>query len=110
MELAAGQLERLQDRHDLLDAGDRLQGLDLQLVLVADDADDRPRDALAQVGREAQGLDPLEDVLDHLGRRMRLQYDDHRGSLVGSLARRHAPRCAKGQKTECGDSGSGGFR
>ena len=94
VELAAGELERLEDRHDLLDPRDRLQRLDLQLVLVADHADDRPRDPLAQVGREAQLLDPLDDVLDHLGRRMRLQHDDHRGSLVGSLVRRHAPRRA----------------
>ena len=65
--------------------GDRLQGLDLELLLVADDADDRPRDPLAEVGREAQGLDPLEDVLDHLGRRMRLQHDDHLALLVVCL-------------------------
>ena len=79
VELAAGQLERLEDRDHLLDPGDRLQRLDLELVLVADDPDDRPRDALAEVRRQAQGLDPLEDMLDHVGRRMRLQYDDHRG-------------------------------
>ena len=43
VELAAGELERLEDRHDLLDPGDRLERLGLELVLVADDADDRPR-------------------------------------------------------------------
>ena len=80
MELAAGELERLEDRHDLLDAGDRLQRLDLELILVADHPDDRPRDPLAEVGRQAQGRDPLEHVLDDLGRRMRLQHDDHSGS------------------------------
>ena len=73
VELAAGELERLEDRHDLLDPRDRLQRLDLELGLVADDPDDRPRDPLAQVGRETQGRDPLEDVLDDLGRRVRLQ-------------------------------------
>src|SRR5262249_8199916 len=62
------------------DPGDRLQGLDLKIVLVADHADDRPRDALAQVGRQAQGRDPLEHVLDDLRRRMRLQHDDHSSS------------------------------
>ena len=30
-------------------------------------------------GREAQGLDPLEDVVDDLRGRMRLQNDDHEG-------------------------------
>ena len=78
MELAAGELERLQDRHDLLDARDRLQRLDLELGLVADDADDGPRNPLAQMRRETQCRDPLEDVLHDLGRRVRLQNNDHR--------------------------------
>ncbi len=84
VELAAGELERLEDRHDLLDAGDRLERLDLELLLVADHADDRPRDPLAEVGREAQLLDPLEHVLDLLGRRVRLQHDDHRRVVLSS--------------------------
>ena len=43
MKLAAGELERPQDRNDLLDARNRLQRLGLKLRLVADHADDRPR-------------------------------------------------------------------
>ena len=77
MKLAAGELERLQDRHDLLDARNRLERLDLQLGLVADHADDRARNPLAQVGRETQGRDPIENMVDNLGRGVRLQYDDH---------------------------------
>ena len=87
VELAAGELERLQDRHDLLDPGDRLQRLDLQLVLVADHADDRARDPLAQVRRESQCRDPLEDVLDDLGRRVRLQNNDHRNPRESTIER-----------------------
>ena len=90
MELAAGELERLEDRHDLLDARDRLQRLDLELVLVADHADDRPRDPLAEVGREPQGRDPLEDMLDDLGRGVRLQNDDHLQFFSGGRSN-HVP-------------------
>ena len=79
VKLAAGELERLQDRHDLLDTRDRLQRLDLELGLVADHADDRPRHPLAEMRRETQGRDPLEDMLDDLGRRVRLQNNDHLG-------------------------------
>ncbi len=50
VELPAGQLERLHDRQHLLDAGDGLQRLGLQFVLVADDADDGAMLALAQCG------------------------------------------------------------
>ena len=50
----AGQLERLEDRQHLLDAGDGRQRLGLQLVLVADDADDGAQLALAEVRLEAQ--------------------------------------------------------
>ena len=64
VELAAGELVGLEDRHDLLDAGDRLERLDLQLVLVADHADDGSRDPLAEVGRETHRFDPLEDVVN----------------------------------------------
>ena len=83
MKLAAGQLERLQDRHDLLDARDCLQGLDLQLRFVADHADDRARDPLAEVGREPEGGDPFENMLEDLRRGVRLQYDDHQGFFSG---------------------------
>ena len=41
VKLPAGELERPQDRHDLLDARDRLQRLGLKLGLVADHPDDR---------------------------------------------------------------------
>ena len=54
LELAAGQLERLQDRQHLLDAGNGRQRLGLELVLVADDADDRAQLAAAQVRLEAE--------------------------------------------------------
>src|SRR5690606_14903014 len=77
-EISAGELEGLEDRDDLLDAVDGRERLGLELVLVADDSDDRPGDPLAEVGREAQLLDPPDDVLDLLWRRMRLQHDDHR--------------------------------
>ncbi len=97
VELPAGQLERLEDRHHLLDPGDRLQRLDLELVLVADHADDRPRDPLAQVRRQAQGRDPLEHVLDDLRRRMRLQHDDHSGSS-GRCSGRSAVESRSGQE------------
>ena len=49
VELAAGELERLQDRQDLLDAGDGRERLGLRLVLVADDADDGALLAAADV-------------------------------------------------------------
>ena len=91
VELAAGELVRLEDRHDLLDAVDRLERLGLQLLLVADHADDRPRDPLAEVGREAQRLDPLEDVVDTVRGGVRLQDDDHRRSR-GSGTRRPVRR------------------
>ena len=77
VELAAGQLERLQDRQHLLDAGDGRQRLGLQLVLVADDADDGAMLAPAEVRLEAQLADALEDVVDLGRRRSRFQDDDH---------------------------------
>ena len=66
VELAAGQLERLQDRQHLLDAGNGGQRLGLQLVLVADDADDGALLAPAEVRLEAELRDALEDVIDLL--------------------------------------------
>ena len=81
MKLAAGELERLQDRHHLLDAGDRLQRLDLELRLVADHADDRARNPLAQMRRESQGRDPIDNMVDNLGCGMRLQDNDHQRFL-----------------------------
>ena len=77
MELAAGQLERLQDRQHLLDAGDGGQRLGLQLVLVADDADDGALLALAEVRLEAQFLDAFQDVLDLLLGGMGSEDDNH---------------------------------
>ena len=53
VQLAAGELERLQDRQHLLDAGDGRQRLGLELVLVADDADDG-----ALLARLRCGLNP----------------------------------------------------
>jgi len=83
VEFPARQLVRLEDRHDLLDAVDRLERLGLQLQLVADDTDDRPGNPLAEVGHQAQRLDPLNDVLDLLGGGMGLQDDDHPRTSVG---------------------------
>src|SRR5205085_1926550 len=57
---------------------DRPERLGLESVLVADHADDGPGHALAEVGRETELLDPLDDVPDHLRGRLRLQHDDHR--------------------------------
>src|SRR5262249_55900199 len=64
VQLAAGELERLEDRQHLLDAGDGGQRLALELVLVADDADDGALLAAAEVRLEAQLLDVFQDVLD----------------------------------------------
>ena len=96
VELAAGQLERLHDRDDGLDPLDRLQRLGLELVLIADHADDGPRHPLAEVGGEPQVFDPGDDVPDHLVGRVRLQNDDHhcsqnRQPTVARLARSVVP-------------------
>src|SRR5262249_62143236 len=77
LELPAGQLERLEDRQHLLDAGDGRQRLGLQLVLVADDADDGAQRAAAEVRLEAQFLDTLQDVLDLLLGGVPPENDDH---------------------------------
>src|SRR5208282_1645300 len=81
VKLAARKLEWLEYRNDLLHARNRLERLDLQLGLVADHTDDRSRNTLAQMGRQPQGGDPVEHMLDDLGRRMRFQDDDHSESL-----------------------------
>ncbi len=85
MKLAAGELERLHDRHNLLDARYRLERLDLQLGLVADHADDGPRNSLAQMGGEPQRGDSLEHVFQNLGRRVRFQYNDHLDPREGTI-------------------------
>ncbi len=77
MKLTAGQLERLENRKNALDSPNRLQRLDLELGLVADDPNNRPRDTLAEVGSQSQSGDPFENMFHHLGSRMRLQHNDH---------------------------------
>src|SRR5262249_14008301 len=77
LKLAAGQLERLEDIVDLLDARDGRKRLNLGLALVADDADDRPLGSAAHVWAEPQLLDPLDDVVDLLGRSVRPDDEDH---------------------------------
>ena len=94
MKLAAGQLEGPQDRHDLLDARNRLQRLSLQLRLIADHADDRARNPLAEMGRETQGRDPIENMVDDLGRGVRLEYNDHQRFPKGREAAATTPEAA----------------
>src|SRR5581483_7319882 len=84
VELAAGELVRLHDRQGLLDAGDRQQRLGVQLVLVADDADDRAVLALADVRLQAELVDALDDVLELGGGGVGAQDDDH-GSRFRSV-------------------------
>ena len=80
VELAAGQLERLEDRQHLLDAGNGLQRLGLELVLVADDADDGALLAPAEVRLEAQLADAFENVFDLLVRGVGPENDNHGGA------------------------------
>ena len=64
MKLTAGQLERLQNRQHLFDAGYGKQRLGLELALVADDADQGALLAAAEVRLKAQVTDTLQNVLD----------------------------------------------
>src|SRR5205823_1708701 len=64
----------------LLDAGDGRQRLDLELLLVADDADDGALLAAADVRLEPQFADALLDVLDLFRGGVGLEDDDHGGA------------------------------
>ncbi len=77
MEVAAGELERLQDADDLLDAGQQLEGVIFDRAVVADDADDRALGALGEVGLVAERLHLAHHVLDLGGRGVVLHDDDH---------------------------------
>ena len=66
MHFAAGQLERLQDRYHLFDAGNGGQRFDLEFVLIADDADDGALFTATEMRFEPQFLDVLQDVVDLL--------------------------------------------
>src|SRR5262249_34958556 len=79
----AGQLERLEDRQHLFDTRDGLQRFGLQLVLVADDADDRAQLAAAQVRLESQLLNALHNVIDLLRGGVLLQHDNHGSASNG---------------------------
>src|SRR5262249_2407316 len=87
VELAAGELERLQDRQHLFDAGNGLELLGLHVVLVADDPANRPvlaaaayyRPVLgsADVRLEPQLRDALHDMGDLFRGGLRIEHDDH---------------------------------
>jgi hypothetical protein len=62
-----------------------LQGLYLELFFVANHPDDGTRHTLAQVRREPQRLDALKNMLNHLGRWVGLEYDNHYSLLVVRL-------------------------
>ena len=82
LDLAAGELVRLEDRHDLLDARERLQRLQARLAaLVADGADDVALDAVDDVRLVAEVADPLEDLVELLFRGALAHDDDHGRSL-----------------------------
>ena len=78
LDLGAGELVRLEDRDDLLDAGERLERLQAGLAaLVPDRADDVALDAVDDVGLVAEVADPLEDLVQlSLGRPL-AHDDDH---------------------------------
>ena len=75
-------LNGLHDRQNLLHAGNGLERLGLQLVFIADDADDRAMLALAEVRLEAQLADALQNVVDHRLGGIGFKHDDH-GSACG---------------------------
>src|SRR5262249_30196158 len=75
--LTASELERLEDGQHLLNAGNGLERLGLELVLIADDADDGAVLAAAEMGLETQLLDALQDVVDLLRGGLRSQNDNH---------------------------------
>ena len=68
MKLPAGELERLEDRQHLFHTRDGGQRLDLEFVLIPDDADDGPQLALTDMGTISQLLNALQDVIDLLRR------------------------------------------
>src|SRR5262249_45917984 len=80
VELATGQLERLEDRQHLFHAGNGGERLGLELVLIADDADDGAVFAAADVWLEAQLRDALEDVVDLFAGGVGAENDDHLSS------------------------------
>ena len=88
--LAAGELERLEDRQHLFDAGDGRQRLGLQLALVADDADDGALLAAAEVRLEAQFADALQDVVDLLLGGVGSKNNNH-GQSVAKCGERQVP-------------------
>jgi hypothetical protein len=64
LELAAGELERFEDRHDVLDAGDRTERRVAETVLFANHADERALGTAAHIVAEAHLLNLLEEVLE----------------------------------------------
>ena len=77
MKLARRELEGLQDRQNLLNAGNGREGLRLQLVFIADDADDRPPFAPADMRPIPQLLNAFQDMVDLLLRGIGPNDDDH---------------------------------
>ena len=76
----AGQLERLEDRQHLLDAGYGQERLDLQFALVADDADDGAHLAAAEVRLEPQFTNALQNVFNVFFGGVGTENDNHGGA------------------------------
>src|SRR5579875_356561 len=74
---AAGQLERLEDRQNLFDAGNGRQRFGPQFVLFADDANDGALLALTEVRSKSQLADAIENVLDLRFSRIGSENDNH---------------------------------
>src|SRR5262249_23072123 len=77
LKVATGQLEGLEDRQHLLDARNGRQRFGAHLVLVADDTDNGPHFALAEVRLEAQLLDVAQQVFELFGSRVGSENDNH---------------------------------
>ena len=83
------QLERLEDGQHLLHARHGLQRLRLQLLLIANDAEDGPLLTVDAMGAQTQVLDTAEDIIDLLWCGFRLQDNNH-----GCFQKRPAQRRA----------------
>jgi hypothetical protein len=75
--LRGRELVRLEDRHDLLDAGRALEAETRDVLAVADGADHRHLLAARGVGLRPAGLDALDDGLDLVLGRRRFHHDHH---------------------------------
>ena len=76
-ELSRGELVRLEDRHQVVDAGGALQAQGGDPVAVADGADDGQELSAGHVGGAADRLHAVDDGLDLLLRRPLFHHDHH---------------------------------